>query len=94
MEAVGFGASSLLLPGGAGGSPAAAAAAEGSSPDVTLAIEGMMCQKSCGATVQRALGAVPQVARASVSFEEGRARVWLLEPTEALGGTVQQVCVF
>ncbi|CAM9182597.1 unnamed protein product [Discosporangium mesarthrocarpum] len=39
-------------------------------------VEGMMCQKSCGSTVQAALEAVPGVANADVSFLEGIARVW------------------
>eukprot|EP00903_Cladosiphon_okamuranus_P012938 g12081.t1 len=46
------------------------------APAAVLAVEGMMCQKSCGTTVRGALEAVPGVARAEVSFAEKRAWVW------------------
>jgi P-type Cu+ transporter len=46
------------------------------SPTVVLDVEGMMCQKNCGSTVQQALSAVPGVTRAEVSFADKRARVW------------------
>lgn len=46
------------------------------APAAVLAIEGMMCQNSCGTTVRGALEAVPGVARAEVSFAEKRAWVW------------------
>ncbi len=60
-------------------------------PDAALAVEGMMCQKNCGATVQRALGAVPGVAAAAVSFEEGKARVWWLRGEAAVPPPTVQV---
>lgn len=63
--------------------PAPASDPTGAPPDVTLAIEGMMCQKNCGSTVQRALGGVPGVAAARVSFDEGQAWVWLRPSPEA-----------
>jgi P-type Cu+ transporter len=46
------------------------------SPTVVLDVEGMMCQKNCGSTVQQALSAVPGVTRAEVSFAHKSARVW------------------
>jgi P-type Cu+ transporter len=46
------------------------------SPTVVLDVEGMMCQKNCGSTVQQALSAVPGVTRAVVSFAHKSARVW------------------
>ncbi|CAM9765412.1 unnamed protein product, partial [Choristocarpus tenellus] len=46
------------------------------SPDAVLAVEGMMCQKNCGSTVQQALEGVTGVTKAKVSFAEGRAWVW------------------
>lgn len=62
-------------------------------PDVELEVEGMMCQKSCGSTVEAALAAVPGVCRAEVSFADKRARVWgaeagadvLVDAVEAVG---------
>ena len=47
------------------------------APTAVLEIEGMMCQKSCGSTVEACLRAVPGVERAEVSYADGRlARVW------------------
>lgn len=46
------------------------------SPQVELLVEGMMCQKNCGTTAKNALESVAGVAEATVSFAEGRARVW------------------
>ncbi len=45
--------------------------------DVLLKVEGMMCQKNCGSTVQNALESVPGVERVIVSHPEGTARVWI-----------------
>eukprot|EP00752_Nemacystus_decipiens_P009679 g8648.t1 len=46
------------------------------APAAVLAVEGMMCQNSCGSTVKGALEAVPGVSRAEVSFPQKRAWVW------------------
>lgn len=49
----------------------------GVAPDAVFEIEGMMCQKSCGSTVQACLALVSGVERAEVSYAEGRlAKVW------------------
>lgn len=106
VEAVGFGATPLgggqkeefqaidlasPAPAPAPFAPAPAPSNSGGPPpDVTLAIEGMMCQKNCGSTVQRALSGVPGLAAARVSFDEGRAWVWLQPSPEA--PTVQVRC--
>jgi cation transport ATPase len=57
-----------------------------------LLIEGMMCQKNCGTTVQRALSQVPGVEKAEVSFASKTAHVWgsarapdLIEAVEVVG---------
>ena len=47
-----------------------------SEPDVVLSIEGMMCQKNCGSTVQTALSNVPHVTKAEVSFAKKEAQIW------------------
>ncbi|CEG36650.1 coppertransporting atpase [Plasmopara halstedii] len=44
---------------------------------VELLIEGMMCQKNCGSTVENALQSVKGVANAVVSFEQRKATVTL-----------------
>lgn len=46
-------------------------------PHIVLDVEGMMCQKNCGTTVQNALEDVPAVSRAVVSFADGKAYVWI-----------------
>lgn len=46
------------------------------APSVVLDVDGMMCQRNCGATVQTALEGVSGVTRVEVSFAERRARVW------------------
>lgn len=46
------------------------------APNIVLRVDGMMCQKNCGNTVQHALEAVAGVSRAEVSFAEKRARIW------------------
>ena len=45
-------------------------------PCVVLRVEGMMCQQSCGTTVQNALRSVGRVRRAEVSYPEAKAWVW------------------
>ncbi|CBN73914.1 heavy metal translocating P-type ATPase [Ectocarpus siliculosus] len=61
-------------------------------PDVVLEVEGMMCQRNCGTTVQAALAAVAGVHRAEVSFADRRALVWLNGGTEdALVAAVEGV---
>ena len=47
---------------------------------LTLNIEGMMCMKNCGSTVQRALRSNAKVAVAYVNFEEAQACVFLRNP--------------
>ena len=42
---------------------------------VVLAVEGMMCQKSCGTTVANALRGVPGVQHAEASFADKTATV-------------------
>lgn len=49
--------------------------AGGEASELLLAIEGMMCMKNCGTTVQNALRAVPGVASAVVSLDSHSARV-------------------
>lgn len=49
-------------------------------PHVVLDVEGMMCQKSCGTTVEGALSSVGGVAVARASFPEKRAFAWLMDP--------------
>lgn len=56
------------------------AAVKGASADpltLRLVVDGMMCQKNCGTTVQNALRSVSGVKTASVSFEERMAVVTL-----------------
>ncbi|CAM9921278.1 unnamed protein product, partial [Ectocarpus sp. 13 AM-2016] len=61
-------------------------------PDMVLEVEGMMCQRNCGTTVQAALAAVAGVHRAEVSFADRRALVWLHGGTEdALVAAVEGV---
>ena len=40
---------------------------------ITLTVEGMMCQKSCGTTVENALSKVPGVVSAKASFKNSNA---------------------
>ena len=47
-----------------------------SDPDVVLKVEGMMCQKNCGNTVQKALSNVPGVTKAVVTFAQKEAQIW------------------
>jgi len=48
---------------------------------ITLHVEGMMCQRNCGTTVQNALLAIPGVVQARVSFAVQRA--WITGTTDA-----------
>ncbi|KAF1787948.1 P-type ATPase, subfamily IB [Phytophthora cactorum] len=48
-----------------------------------LLVEGMMCQKNCGTTVENALRGVDGVADVVVSFEQRKATVTLLRPGSA-----------
>ena len=61
-------------------------------PTHVLAIEGMMCQQSCGSTVANALRNVPGVSRAEASFADHNASVWgdvdvslLIDAVECVG---------
>ncbi|KAG6623999.1 putative copper-transporting ATPase [Phytophthora cinnamomi] len=47
---------------------------------IELLVEGMMCQKNCGSTVENALRGVDGVAAAVVSFEQRKATVTLRRP--------------
>ena len=63
----------LTVPHGSDDSSASAAAGGGGTPPATvvkvrLRVEGMMCQKNCGSTVERALRNVPGVVDAAASF--------------------------
>lgn len=66
---------------------------EGTGPPAhVLSIEGMMCQQSCGTTVENALRGVPGVSRAEASFRDANARVWgdvdvtlLIDAVECVG---------
>ncbi len=60
-------------------------------PTVTLAIEGMMCQRNCGTTVRNALLGVSGVSRAEVSHADKCARVWGAATAEALIDAVEAV---
>eukprot|EP00644_Phytophthora_capsici_P013755 jgi/Phyca11/535285/estExt2_fgenesh1_pg.C_PHYCAscaffold_330119 len=53
------------------------------SETIELLVEGMMCQKNCGSTVENALKGVDGVASAVVSFEQRKATVTLLQPGSA-----------
>ena len=73
MEGVGFEATMIR-----GGSPDADAAVEVVpiiEQHYVLQVEGMMCQKNCGTTVERALQAVPNVTKVIVSFPKKEAQI-------------------
>ncbi|KAK1945850.1 Copper-transporting ATPase HMA5 [Phytophthora citrophthora] len=53
------------------------------SETIELLVEGMMCQKNCGSTVENALKGVDGVVTAVVSFEQRKATVTLLHPGSA-----------
>lgn len=57
-------------------------AASETPDELVLAIEGMMCMKNCGSTVQSALRAVPGVASAVVSIDSHSARVRAMPGTQ------------
>ena len=46
------------------------------SPDIILKIEGMMCQKNCASTVQRALNNISNVDNVIVSYSKSSAWCW------------------
>ena len=61
-------------------------------PDHCLVIDGMMCQKNCGSTVEKALLSVPGVTKVIVSFQNKEARIWgttslslLIDAVECVG---------
>ena len=58
---------------------------------VSLAVEGMMCQRNCGTTVRNALLGVSGVSRAEVSHADKCARVWGAATAEALIDAVEAV---
>ena len=45
-------------------------------PDHVVLIEGMMCMKNCGATVEKAIRAVSGVQNVVVSLKDAKADVW------------------
>lgn len=45
-------------------------------PACRIAVEGMMCQESCGSTVKAAIQSVKGVRKVTVSFSDKEARVW------------------
>lgn len=47
------------------------------SPDITIEVNGMMCQKNCGSTVENAIKQVQGVKGAAASFASRSAFVWL-----------------
>ena len=60
-------------------------------PIFSRRVIGMMCQKNCGTTVQRALESVPGVIRADVSFMKQRAIVWGSASASKLIGAIEAV---
>jgi len=89
VETVGYDAESMDS--GSGGS-AAGGRGGSAAPDVKLRVTGMMCQKNCGATVEKALQATAGVLEVDVSFERSTALVWgmvdaneLIDAIEAVG---------
>ena len=60
-------------------------------PNVVLSIEGMMCQKNCGSTVQIALSNVPNVTKAVVSYPKKEAQIWGNVTSSILIGAVESV---
>ena len=49
------------------------------SPDITIEVNGMMCQKNCGTTVENAIKGVHGVKGAAASFASSSAFVWLIK---------------
>ena len=47
------------------------------APDFRFTVDGMMCQKNCGTTVEKALSNVPGVKLAKITFAKKLAEVWL-----------------
>ena len=64
---------------------------EDTAPSHRLLVEGMMCQKNCGTTVQNALRNVPGVVWATVAFNLKEARVWGTASLENLIDAVECV---
>ncbi|DAZ96747.1 TPA: hypothetical protein N0F65_012324 [Lagenidium giganteum] len=75
VEAVGFGAAVQTANGRDEGSASASANAD--PLVISLLVEGMMCQKNCGTTVENALRNTDGVQQAIVSFEKSLATVTL-----------------
>jgi Cu+-exporting ATPase len=60
--------------------------------EVKLSVEGMMCQKNCGTTVQNSLASVGGVLAAEVSFPDKSATVLIsLQPNETVDSKVLQL---
>ena len=59
--------------------------------EVILTVEGMMCQKSCGSTVEAALRGVPGVVSAKASFENSNAIVVGTASAEELIDAIESV---
>jgi len=47
-----------------------------SNPDIVLDVQGMMCQKNCASTVEKALTLADGVTKAIVRFKESEAYIW------------------
>jgi len=60
-------------------------------PSIVLKVDGMMCQKSCGSTVQSALINVKGVTDAEVSFPRSEARIFGTASIESLIEAVENV---
>ena len=59
--------------------------------EIVLTVEGMMCQKSCGSTVEAALRGVPGVVSAKASFENSNAIVVGTASAEELIDAIESV---
>jgi len=46
------------------------------NPDIVLNVIGMMCQKNCASTVEKALSLAIGVTKAIVNFKESEALIW------------------
>ena len=62
-----------------------------SNADHYLSIDGMMCQKNCGSTVEKALCSVPGVTKVIVTFLKKEARVWGTVSSQLLIEAVENV---
>ena len=70
-------------------------------PDHCLVIDGMMCQRNCGSTVEMALLSVPGVIKVIVSFQNKEAKIWgaasssmLIDAVESVGFDARTVSDF